>query len=653
MVLLSSVLTTLLVSSHLAHCFPQDADIKENLQNILDEESQHSDDIIISSVASQLNQTLHDKDTCNGCVERLLIGKTLANTRPDLVSPAFMKWCLESKYLSKSNCIMNYDLSTINNSSHGGNFADMLVEINPLAYDGQLYCYFKDSKSCSKPATPNVTVSHMWPPKKPEHMVAPEPGMNGTFNVLHVSDLHIEMDYTVGSETNCTDTICCTPRSRSKLPLNGTSPYNGYWNSFFNSSYNDDFSFNQGSLINVFDNSSVWAPATSFGNYLCDPPEILINSTLNSVVNYADKQNITFDFSLFTGDMVDHDLSQRISLETTLKAEEYILRDLKSRLRSTPVFPVLGNHDTFPYAELAPEKYSYSNKFTWNADLMTDIWEDYEWISPDEAQYSRKHYTGYAVETRLGLKVISLNSNTWYYKNSYCYLNATAPDNFGQFEFLIEELVASEAKNQRVWITAHIPPATDGLPVPANIFAEIVERFSPSTIAGIFFGHTHLDQFEILYASSGNDTKSIQDVINHAFIGPSITPWTGINPSWRYYEVDKTTFSVMNVHNFYTPLNETFTNHGQEPVWEHEYAARGAYNVSWPATSPLNGTFWHMVAEQVRDSINVRQLYENYAKRQSPYVSNCYNTKDCNGDYCFLSTFTVDEYDKCMAALSK
>jgi len=109
----------------------------------------------------------------------------------------------------------------------------------------------------------------------------------------------------------------------------------------------------------------------------------------------------------------------------------------------------------------------------------------------------------------------------------------------------------------------------------------------------------------------------------------------------------------MNVHNFYTPLNETYTNNGHEPQWKHEYAARNAYNVSWPATSPLNGTFWHLVAEQVKDSVYVRQLYERYAKRLSPYVSNCYNSTDCDGDYCFLSTFRVDDYDSCMAALPK
>ncbi|GMM58103.1 hypothetical protein DAKH74_047190 [Maudiozyma humilis] len=648
-----SVLLPLLVRFAAASVLPTDIDALANEANILQTYETKSDEQIISSVIGQLNHTLGTSNNCTACVTRLSIGKTLVETRPDLVAPAFTKWCIDSGFYNNDTCQQNFGISTIEHSEGGANFADMLSYMDPLGYDGQLFCYYKEGSHCKKPATPNVTVSNMWPPKSPEHMAAPEPGNNGTFKVLHISDLHIDMDYTVGNEANCTDPICCTPRSHNKHKLNGTSPYMGYWNSFFDSYYNDDFSFEQGTEVNPFNNSNVWTPATSFGNYMCDPPERLINSSLNNVIDYAKQQNFTFDFTIFTGDMVDHDWTKEISLEDTIKSEESVLRDIKSRLGSTPVYPVLGNHDSYPYGQLAPEGFSFSNKFTWNTELISDIMQDYDWVSNEEAQQARAHYTGYAVETKMGLKVISLNSNTWYRKNDYAYMNASNPDNFGMFKFLIDELVASEAKNQRVWITAHIPPAAAGLPVPSNVFAEIVERFSPSTIAGVFFGHTHQDQFEVLYAGSGNDTKTIEDVINHAWIAPSITPWGGINPAWRYYEVDSTTFSVMNMHTFYMKLNDTYTNNGAEPQWQHEYAARDVYNVSWPATSPLNGTFWHLVAEQVGQSVDVRQTYENYSNRFSPYTPVCKSTKGCDEDYCFLTSFTLDGYDQCMAALPK
>ena len=147
------------------------------------------------------------------------------------------------------------------------------------------------------------------------------------------------------------------------------------------------------------------------------------------------------------------------------------------------------------------------------------------------------------------------------------------------------------------------------MPLPSKLYAEIVERFSPYTIAGIFFGHTHLDQFEILYAGSGSEAKTIENVLNVGWISQAVTPWVENNPSWRYYTVDKKTFSIMDSFNFYTNLNETFSNNGLEPVWRFEYSAREAYNITWPVTSPLNGTYWHKVAEKVKTSVEYRQLY--------------------------------------------
>lgn len=654
MFLSSTLLFSILGITSFVNCHPvgEDALAEENLQNILNTQTVEADSAIISSVVSELIDTTAHDAKCEACINRLLIGKALVLTRPDLIAPAFTKWCVESKYSSNNTCYQNYGISSVNGSSEGSNFADLLSQMDPTGYDGHSYCYFRDSNQCSKPATPNVTISHLLPPKKPENMVAPEPGTNGTFNVLHLSDIHIELDYTVGGEANCTDSLCCTPHSVKKSKLNGVSPYEGKWNSYFDSYYEENDTFVKGPYIDVFNGSVSWTPATSFGYYHCDPPERLINSSLNSIVNYSKSKNISFEFTIFTGDMISHDLGKHISYESTTESEVKVMSDLKAKFGAKPVYPVLGNHDSYPYAEMAPERYGFFNKFAANIEMMSDMWEDYGWLNPAETQQARTHYAGYAVETALGLKVISLNSNTWYANNNYNYINTTAPDNFGQFQFLIDELIASENKKQRVWIVAHVPPALGGLPVPSNIFAEIVERFSPSTIAGIFFGHTHRDQFQILYAGSGNDTKTIQNVLNMAYIAPSITPWNDVNPAWRYYEVDKTTFSIMDMHTFYTPLNETFVNNGAEPNWEYEYSARQIYNVSWPTTSPLNGSYWHNVADKMRTSVGIRQLFRNLYSRFSPLVTDCLHSNACDDDYCMVTTFTDDGYDRCVAGVS-
>jgi sphingomyelin phosphodiesterase len=78
----------------------------------------------------------------------------------------------------------------------------------------------------------------------------------------------------------------------------------------------------------------------------------------------------------------------------------------------------------------------------------------------------------------------------------------TNPDNSGVLSFLANELQKSEYIGQRVWIVGHVLPGYDfgqALPNPTALFYAVIRRFSPSTIAGIFFGHTHEDQLMIHY----------------------------------------------------------------------------------------------------------------------------------------------------------
>ncbi len=593
---------------------------------------------------------------CDKCIKRLQLGKSIVSTKPNLIYPIFTKWCTDNKIHDPTTCKLDYGRNTVDNATFGTNFANMLYLMEPSGYDGQLYCHYQDSKSCPLPKTPKIDMSSYWPAKKPEHEVAPEVG-NETYNVLHVSDFHIQLDYQIGSEANCSQYMCCTGHNYNKLtPPQG---YNYTANlthdqianlSFTPAWYDADYELQHGDPIeHVLSNGSVWVPANTFGHYACDAPEVLINSSLKSVAQYQEELGLDFQFSIFTGDLVDHDEAEFLDYEKNIKSEEYIFRDIKATLKDIPLYAVLGNHDTYPYAQLAQQKSGFANLFDWNAELMADMWEDYGWLNSTTAKYAREHYTGFAVTTKTDLKVIALNSNAYYASNLYNYWNATDVDSFGQFQFLIDELIDSESKGQRVWIIAHIPFVEEALPVPAEVFTQIVKRFSPYTIAGIFFGHTHLDQFNILYDGPVTN-KSEESVSNFAWIAQAVTPLSDNNPSWRYYTVDKKTHSIMNSYNYYTKLNDTFYNESDEPVWEFEYSARESYaNVTeWPETAPLNATFWHRVANGVNASDEVSQTYNNYKRRFSPYVPECVGTGNCDGSYCFLASFTLKDYEECM-----
>ncbi len=613
-----------------------------------------ADDAIVSN-ALQVLQNIDNStnsDACGRCKSRLLYGKALALSRPDLIPDIYEQWCLNTGNFSALTCATNYHRNTADNSTTGSNFADMLTLIDPLSIDAEYWCAYKAGGQCKPPALPkDLSIAHLWNNTKPEKAnITPVPG-NDTMKVLHISDFHIELDYTVGAEANCTASMCCTPHSKASkgaITSDQTSIDDLYSALFKGSYYDVDGTYHKGEKITALNNISI--PATSFGFYECDAPELLINSSLHSIADFQKEKNITFDFAIFTGDLVDHDEVAYTSYEQCIEAEEVIFRDIKNTFGNMPIYPVLGNHDTFPYGQLAPEKSGFQSKFDWNAELLADLWMDYQWLDLEDAQVARTHYTGYSVNTKSGLKIVAFNSNAWYQKNEYAYINTVEdPDYFGVFDFLVSELLEAEANDQRVWLIFHIPMSQTMMPPQAKLFTEMVERFSPYTIAHIFNGHTHRDEFQLLYKNNNGTMESHKEdeVVQVAYITQAVTPWVENNPAWRYYEIDTDTFQVMNSYNYYTKLNETFTNE-DEPVWEFEYAARDAYEIEWPETSPLNATYWHRVYEAMSSNVTIMQQYEGNAKRWSPYTPDCFSTKLCTWNMCYVSSFLDSEYETCM-----
>ena len=139
------------------------------------------------------------------------------------------------------------------------------------------------------------------------------------------------------------------------------------------------------------------------------------------------------------------------------------------------------------------------------------------------------------------------------------YIHSTDPDFSGMLRFLTDELFAAERKGERVWILGHVLTGWTGaeaLDKPANLFFQIVSRFTPHTIAAIFFGHTHQDHFSVFYRAQSGASRDIsrhtRDARTVSFVGPSVTPLTNVNPSFRVYQVDPITFDVYDYDQYYT-----------------------------------------------------------------------------------------------------
>lgn len=546
---------------------------------------------------------------CEFCKRALKTARTIARRSPEKLRIILDELCKYKQLKDHPTCDKQLYRGIVQTADHSSFFKDLINVLTLLdadGQDGQYFCHYMLQGMCELPQTPVVNVSHWFPPKPA--VINKPVSVHKTFRVLHLSDIHLSLDYLPGSEGNCIGMMCCTRASIR-------DPFEKHF------------------------------PAPKLGYYRCDSPPGLVESSLESargVVNY--------DFALFTGDMVDHS-PIRITFDKSVEEEERVMTYLKDFLGNTPVYAVLGNHDSYPFSQVAQHSSGFASKFSFNTDLMANLWEGFGWLGSESAHDARMHYGGYAVTAKPGLKIISLNSNFWYRWNFYNYWDTMNPDSSGIFKFLIDELSSCERQSERAWIIAHVPPGgipDETMPISSEVFYQIIERFSPETIAGLFFGHTHQDEFTVVFSHNAT-RKSLQDVINMAWVAPSVTPLSNFNPGWRYYEVDTKTFEVMDSVNYYADLQEGFNETCTSLHWRKLYSAREMYDKygHWPLNKPLNGEFWYHVAEGIKNSPCVGHEFMRLSYRNAPAAPDCYDRQCRLESYCYATSLTVPQAIQC------
>ena len=163
----------------------------------------------------------------------------------------------------------------------------------------------------------------------------------------------------IGAEANCTYRYCC--RANSNLDPNWTSRPAPRYGSFL------------WYVVHTEHNTALI--------FYSDAPYPLITATFRAIPVLAGIENSSFNFSIYTGDLVSHDLlnelsryadgmlcSRRVISIHTVESTRYILRlgtlvtsgarlltstqtvlfDLMKRMINTgPVYAVPGNHDTY------------------------------------------------------------------------------------------------------------------------------------------------------------------------------------------------------------------------------------------------------------------------------------------------------------------
>ncbi|XP_053564816.1 sphingomyelin phosphodiesterase [Bombina bombina] len=388
------------------------------------------------------------------------------------------------------------------------------------------------------------------PPIKPP--VPPQPGAPAS-RILFLTDLHWDRSYTPGSSFTCKEPLCC------RGPPTAGKQGAGYW-----------------------------------GDYSrCDLPLHTITSLLQHVSNHG-----PFDRVYWTGDIPAHNIWEQTRSQQ-LDTLQTVTTLIKKFLGNVPVYPAVGNHESAPVNSFPPPYVHGNESSSWLYDAMAKEWED--WL-PTPALGTLRKGGFYTLKLGPKLRLVSLNMNFCAHENFWLLINTTDPA--GQLQWLVDVLQEAETNHEKVHIIGHIPPGICMKSWSWNYY-KIVNRYE-STITAQFFGHTHLDEFEIFY-----DEETLSRPLSVAFIAPSVTTFINLNPGFRVYQVDgeypESSHMVLDHETYILNLTEANAKPKEEPKWIFLYSAlrtygmKSAYPADWDdlvmrllSDDQLFQTFWFL-----------------------------------------------------------
>ncbi|KAJ8974387.1 hypothetical protein NQ317_006166 [Molorchus minor] len=410
-----------------------------------------------------------------------------------------------------------------------------------------------------------------------------------TFNILHLSDIHIDPNYIPGKTNKCNEPVCCQ--------------------------------FDQDDGAEDDDSCGYWGDYTD-----ADTPMQTLNAAMDQVVTHD------FDFVYYTGDIISHRV-WATSVENNTR-DITLISDIFHKYFDVPVYAALGNHEAHPVnVYLSADETDPSVSTHWLYNLTAEKWGD--WLS-DEATATILKGGFYTVSPKEGFRVIVLNSNVCYITNWW--LIHDDKDPYGQLAWLVEVLSAAEEKSESVHILMHIPTGnSECLRTWSREYNRIIERFA-NTIVGHFNGHTHRDEVSVYYSSS-DPTQAI----NVAWNGASITTFSLGNPSYKIIEVDADTFVPWDIEEWTMDLAAANLDTENPPTWYKLYSFKDAYGVDSLEPSELDGLLQRMT----KDHSLINQYYI-FKYRNSTYP----NTNSCDdsclkGLLCDISTTVYNQTEQC------
>uniref|UniRef100_A0AC35U4T5 Sphingomyelin phosphodiesterase n=1 Tax=Rhabditophanes sp. KR3021 TaxID=114890 RepID=A0AC35U4T5_9BILA len=385
-----------------------------------------------------------------------------------------------------------------------------------------------------------------------------------TMKVLQLSDLHFDLLYEPGTESKCTDPICCHRKSKPKSGKKIKKPA-GYWG--------------------------------TLGD--CDLPIWTIEAMFEDIV----KTHPDIDYVMLAGDYMAHN-----DWDYTKEGHLGVLKNLSAIIKNyfptTPVFYAIGNHEGVPVNSFAPHNVPEKYRPQWIYNAIKEAGE--EWL-PRETYKDIEYRGSWSVMVEDNLRLITINTGYCETTNFWLYLNQTDPD--GSLSWLVKELFDAENKGNYVHILGHVPPGdAECLEGWARNYYRIINRFK-SIVTGQFFAHVHTDSFTVFYEDMNDITTEPTNVL---YVAPSVTTYSFLNPAYRIYEIEKFGgYRVIDHQTYVFNLSKPESKDNlTKPHFELLYSAKDAYQMN--DMSPVS---WNNLINQIEtDPVMFDKFLDNYSR---------------------------------------
>ncbi|XP_063219326.1 sphingomyelin phosphodiesterase isoform X2 [Bacillus rossius redtenbacheri] len=516
----------------------------------------------LKQVMQELETSVMSKVSCTACKAGagLLQHYIHAGKTLDDIKKIVLQFCISLKIQSPRVCEGITELFV----------GEVVYVLQQVTLGPEEICSFVIGDACGDVYNPTHEWHVAFPPVQKPDVVPQKPPSPGapTFKVLHLSDTHFDPYYHEGSNANCKEPLCCR---LTNGPARTSHDAAGRW-----------------------------------GDYRkCDTPKRTVDHMLQHISN----THPDIDYILWTGDLPPHDVWNQ-----TREQNLMILRETVNQMIQTfpgiPIFPALGNHESHPVNSFPPPFVSNEYSIAWLYNELDKHWR--QWL-PTSVSHTVRRGAFYSVLVRPGFRIISLNMNFCNNKNWWLLLNSTDPSK--ELQWFIYELQSAEFNGEKVHVIGHIPPGhSDCLKVWSRNYFEIINRYE-STIVAQFFGHTHFDEFQLFY-----DSKDLGRVTSVAYIGPSVTPYSDLNPGYRIYYVDgdhpESTRAVVDHETWVMNLKEA--NLYDYPIWYKLYSVRSSYQM--PSLLPQD---WDSLLNKLTIDSSVFNLYYKHYWKNSPARPTC------------------------------